>query len=594
MSRLDYSAWVACPSNVQRALLLSQSDIGTLTLLDADNNLLRELTGWSGLRLPFLSYLGGDGLLHLIKVVNPKPELHGEGQMLPIRWYTFDPDTCHQVACKTKLFWPLPIDQMYHAQSGQALGVDLCGTGEFCQAWLVVVDAITLQEKSRMELYTAPSATVTFGGAFWNHDGSMVAALMYHELPRGPDGPKSRRRLGKVHIFDTANGSRLLSLQLRMHLDEVTVCWSPTASLVAVHQIWSRPPRAAPIDAGASPADSCDLGSLFGPEADHGLVIGATGSAICHAGFGMSPDDNDGLRILDPAAQQVYVIRCRTFPPAQADEHPARGSPGPYMSFKTCEWSPCGNLLLAGWRLSSAPRSSGFSIYARPFFGSAPEVDPSPSVLDSSGSPSNMTWRTVPGVGSRVAAFFPSRCLYVLFEKVGRHWHALTTDLQHVVPPGQPSFLDPHCKSLIIHAADGYMTHLELAPQTTHRILPEHQQHFRYEPPPQWAFPAAWSPVYAYVHTFPPQPTANTGPSSSAHKSAAPSCVVLADAARHYVRGMWTADELREHMENARQREGTPGDANTVAWAPGGKHLAVFGSAWTLVVTFGANDVVVR
>ncbi len=57
---------------------------------------------------------------------------------------------------------------------------------------------------------------------------------------------------------------------------------------------------------------------------------------------------------------------------------------------------------------------------------------------------------------------------------------------------------------------------------------------------------------------------------------------------------MWTAEQLRERVQNAQQGSGASGDANRVAWAPGGKHLAVFGSAWTLVMTFGANDVAMR
>ncbi len=528
---LDYSAWVACPSNVQRALLLSQSQTGTLTLLDADNNIQRELTGWSGWRPPFLSHLGGDGLLHLIKVVDLKPRLYGEGQMLPIKWFTFDPDACRLVSCETKLVWPLPIDQVYHAQSCQALGVDLCETEGSCRAWLVVLDAITLQEKSRMALYThAPSATATFGGAFWNHDGSMVAALMYHELAAGHSpGQRPPQWLGRVHIFDTATGSRLLSLQLRLHLEEVTVCWSPGSSLVAVHQFWSRPPRAGQPGAGTSPAKLCDLERLFGPE-HHGLVIGATGSAIENEGFGISPGDRDGLRILDPAAQQVYVIPCRIFLPVQTDESQAQGSPGPYMSFKTCAWSPCGNLLLAGWRLSSGRRSTGFSIYASQSFGSVPENDQSASVLDSLGCLDNMTWRTVPGADSRVAAFFPLMCLYVLFEKVGRHWHAHTTDLHDVIAPGRSSFLDPCCRSLLIHASDGHLTHLELASQTFHCMLSQHQQQHRYAPHPQWTFPAAWSPVYAYLHAVPPQAARFTGPTGG-HWRVPAAVVVLTDAA---------------------------------------------------------------
>ena len=91
-----------------------------------------------------------------------------------------------------------------------------------------------------------------------------------------------------------------------------------------------------------------------------------------------------------------------------------------------------------------------------------------------------------------------------------------------------------------------------------------------------WArFPCGWPQLHAYVHKA---------------SSKALQRVVLVDARAHKVLGSWTAVALKSQaLGRPQRRTPEPEILTKVAWAPSGRHLAVFCyQQWVLVMSFKA------
>ena len=535
----ESSFWVQSPpGSPSCSVMLTRTSTGAMWLLEADKAAAQPVRLALKTKEAIHAYLDRWGWLHIA-------EAQLAASMLPIVWHMIDCSTGKTAFWEDKLFWDTTLDfrTVVHSPAAQrVLGME----GEHT---IIIMEADSLQDICCLKLayrhgeHTGTPAMPTH--VEWSSQGSMLAVQLHSPA----ESPIADMLSGtsEVHIYDTTSGQCLQSVQLQGKW--AYVLWSSSQEVAAV----------------CSQLERCDdeTDGLDGDDESAGNVATT-------------------IRLMDPARQSVATV-----------PHALAFQEGP--GWMDCVWTPCGQLLVAGYEVEDQCPDQHSGVYILDPRTLRPIVKAKISMCEISWAASTPSGK----LAKRVVAYLPyspSRRSRLTFQVVDGEWEVKEEKVLRNLGGRHIGCLTPDGSSLVALRRDASpaakssrLHHHDLETGRAHLIAQDFCQDkpllmaLRFPSPSPWIprplnlawtlFPSSWAWMYAFVHL---------DGSDSNHAS-----VNLVDMQTHKVSGSWTLADLGHQANGRSLRRGSPiHKIQAVVWGPSGRHIALICATFLWVLSF--------
>lgn len=530
----------------------------------------------------FMAYMGHDGRLRIVEPVGSA--LHLDWKAVPLQWYQVDPVTGETLASEQKHFWcwTSALAPLFHEPSWRVFGMVDANT-------IAIMDATSLQEIARCRPLQQPQQPMPHGTsmyhkAAWSHSGAMlaVASVPKSSVYGRRHGAESNVQ-AMVHVYDTSSGCCLQSQRLLCY-SVGDFSWSARHDVLALQALryWYERSGA------TSPS-----GILLSPEGTFVQTHPPSGAPAF--ADGLEPGAAEGSHpwqgpvvLMDPAAQKVQQVHCIP------NDAKAKGA----AEWHQFSWSPCGQLLLAGWARGTEEGNlhdrghDGFNV-----------IDPRTlAVVHSDDRPAlSVSWAVGKGCDFTSGQPYISACFsgpqesFIFSQARDGMWTATCFwSEEYDIAFFQ---ISPDSRTLVgsYDSEEGeeperpfvhHYSHATPPDRFLDAIVPDAELPFEnmaltteFSP-----LPCAWPSIYAYVH-----PPVSTSKLEAAQVFPAQKMIRLVCCKTHTVLGSWTESVLSELAsgKSTAVEEQVDVQMRILRWAPDAQHLAVICAEHIYIMTFG-------
>lgn len=559
--KASVSIWAGCPeSGPCSSILVTRGSDRAFVLVNADAGKVIPLQipadgpHWSrhgrlSPPLPHQAFLGRDGLLRILELkectdtfLPGRPQCH---------WHTINPHNGQVLRSAPGNAWFMDhnsLPQLYHAKASLVLGMPDAGK-------LVIMDADSLREVARICAapgLTAPADNSDSGLCFrsckWSTRGDMLAVSVV------PRRAVADLLVPQIRIHKTASGECLQSIELpgafQTGLEPVLFSWSHGLDVLVVCWV-------------------CHMARSDNHEA---------------ASSSSTPEVQ--IMLLDPVQQ----FREEILPPPGAEWE------------LSCTWTPCGRLLVAGFRRPGLAGTciinplTHLPVYTAtlhaPCWCNPAHRHGHDCIMwsqnHSHGKPSD-------GFSDTVVAFIPEQHALIRFQNHNGEW--TVTEISLKLDVRMPNFcsgkpLAPDGSYFIgacqLSEGKACLCHWDTTNSAGLHVGSPFSASSHGMLDVDWApFPPGWSPMHACIMSHGLSCAAIGGDLPVLdHDHGMFPCIRLVDAKSHQVCGSWAPADLYKHMQAPALKTWFAWHADGLRWAPSARHLAVLCNGLVSVLSF--------